>query len=103
MSPGRRTLLGGFARTATVTAAGDVRLLRVDGDAFLGLLTTTPATRALLENARSRLAPDASGAAARAPSDCRLRLTRHRRPRPARLVGWIPWIVNASATRQPRA
>jgi MFS family permease len=49
-------LLGGFARTATVTAAGDVRLLRVDGDAFLGALTTTPATGALLENARSRLA-----------------------------------------------
>jgi hypothetical protein len=49
-------LLGGFARTATVTATTDVRLLRIDGDAFLDALTTTPPAGVLLEGARSRLA-----------------------------------------------
>jgi MFS family permease len=49
-------LLGGFARTATVTATTDARLLRVDGDAFLDALTTTPPAGVLLEGARSRLA-----------------------------------------------
>jgi MFS family permease len=49
-------LLGGFARTATVTAATDAWLLRVDGDGFLDALTTTPPAGVLLEGARSRLA-----------------------------------------------
>jgi MFS family permease len=49
-------LLGGVARTATVTATTGARLLGVDGDAFLDALTTTPPAGVLLEGARSRLA-----------------------------------------------
>lgn len=49
-------LLGRIPRTATVTASSDVRLLRIDGEAFLDALTTTPASGVLLETAGSRLA-----------------------------------------------
>jgi Na+/melibiose symporter-like transporter len=49
-------VLEGIARTATVTALTDVRLWRIDGDALLEVLTSTPPSSSLMENARSRLA-----------------------------------------------
>jgi predicted MFS family arabinose efflux permease len=45
-----------IARTATVTAAGSVRALRIDGEALRDALTASPASSSLMENARSRLA-----------------------------------------------
>jgi CRP-like cAMP-binding protein/predicted MFS family arabinose efflux permease len=49
-------LLERIPRTATVTATRPSRLLRIDGDAFVDALTNVPASTALLEGARSRLA-----------------------------------------------
>ncbi len=49
-------LLERIPRTATVTAIAPSRLLRIDGDAFVDALTNVPASAALLEGARSRLA-----------------------------------------------
>jgi len=49
-------LLEHIPRTATVTTTAPSRLLRIDGDAFLDALTNVPASTALLEGARSRLA-----------------------------------------------
>jgi len=49
-------LLEGVARTATVTAARDSRVLRISGDDFLAVLSDAPASTALLEGARVRLA-----------------------------------------------
>jgi CRP-like cAMP-binding protein len=43
-------------RTATVTALGPVRLLRIDADDLRDALTASPASSALMENARFRLA-----------------------------------------------
>lgn len=49
-------LLEGIPRTATVTAAGPGRLLRIDGPEFLDALTSAAASPLLLEGARTRLA-----------------------------------------------
>ncbi len=49
-------LLERIPRTATVTAARDSRVLRISGDDFLETLADAPASTALLEGARSRLA-----------------------------------------------
>jgi MFS family permease len=49
-------LLERIPRTATVTAEVDTSCWRIDGEAFLGALTTTPAATSLLEGARTRLA-----------------------------------------------
>jgi CRP-like cAMP-binding protein len=49
-------LLERIPRTATVTAVAPSRLLRIPGDAFVDALTNAPASTALLEGARSRLA-----------------------------------------------
>jgi CRP-like cAMP-binding protein/MFS family permease len=49
-------VLEGIPRTATVTATTDVRVLRIEGRALLDALTSAPASTALMENARSRLA-----------------------------------------------
>jgi len=49
-------LLERIPRTATVTATAPSRLLRIPGDAFVDALTNAPASAALLEGARSRLA-----------------------------------------------
>jgi CRP-like cAMP-binding protein len=49
-------LLERMPRTATVTAARDSTVLRISGDDFLAALSDTPASAALLEGARSRLA-----------------------------------------------
>jgi CRP-like cAMP-binding protein/predicted MFS family arabinose efflux permease len=49
-------LLERIPRTATVRATRPSRLLRIDGDAFVDALTNVPASTALLEGARSRLA-----------------------------------------------
>jgi len=49
-------VLEGIARTASVTALADVRLWRIEGDALLEVLTSTPPSSSLMENARSRLA-----------------------------------------------
>lgn len=49
-------LLERIPRTATVTSIGPARLLRIGGDEFLDALTSAPASAALLEGARSRLA-----------------------------------------------
>lgn len=49
-------LLEHIPRTATVTATAPSRLLRIDGDTFIDSLTNVPASTALLEGARSRLA-----------------------------------------------
>lgn len=49
-------LLQRIPRTATVTAATDSRVLRLSGEDFLGSLSTTPASTALLEGARVRMA-----------------------------------------------
>ena len=43
-------------RTATVAAIGDCRCDRIEGQALLGALNTTPASSSLMESARSRLA-----------------------------------------------
>jgi CRP-like cAMP-binding protein/MFS family permease len=49
-------LLERIPRTATVTAEAATRCYRIDGEAFLDALTTTPPATSLLEGARSRLA-----------------------------------------------
>jgi predicted MFS family arabinose efflux permease len=64
-------LLEHIPRTATVTATLPSRLLRIDGDAFVDALTDVPASTALLEGARSRLArthPNRRPAAQPAPA-----------------------------------
>jgi predicted MFS family arabinose efflux permease len=43
-------------RTATVTAVGDCVCERIDGDAFLNALESTPPSATLIQSARSRLA-----------------------------------------------
>ncbi len=43
-------------RTATVTAVTDCRCERIEGDALLAALTTSPPSATMMENARSRLA-----------------------------------------------
>jgi len=43
-------------RTATVTALTDCRCERIDGDALLAALTTSPPSATMMENTRSRLA-----------------------------------------------
>jgi hypothetical protein len=48
-------LIEGIPRTATVTAATDGRVLRVDGDAFLAALTQYEPSAALLDGASLRL------------------------------------------------
>ena len=45
-----------FSRTATVSASRESRVLRISGEDFLASLTDAPASTALLEGARSRLA-----------------------------------------------
>lgn len=42
-------------RTATVTARGPVKVLRIDGDRLLDALTASPASSSLMEKARGRL------------------------------------------------
>jgi CRP-like cAMP-binding protein len=49
-------LLEHIPRTATVTAITESRCDRIEGEALLDALTTTPASSSLMENARSRLA-----------------------------------------------
>ena len=49
-------LLQRIPRTATVSAARDSRVLRISGEDFLESLSDAPASTALLEGARSRLA-----------------------------------------------
>src|SRR5204863_1992503 len=49
-------LLAAIPRTATVTALNRCQCLRIDGDAFLAALTTSPPSTGLMETARSRLA-----------------------------------------------
>lgn len=49
-------LLERIPRTATVTAVSPLQLLRIDGEAFVDALTTTPPTGMLLEHARARIA-----------------------------------------------
>jgi MFS family permease len=49
-------LLERIPRTATVTAIGPCRLLRIDGDTFLEALTTAPPAGAFVQGARQRLA-----------------------------------------------
>jgi CRP-like cAMP-binding protein/MFS family permease len=49
-------LLERIPRTATVTADGDCRCYRIEGDAFLDALMATPPAASLLEGARTRLA-----------------------------------------------
>ena len=49
-------LLQGIPRTATVTATRSSRVLRISGEDFLSCLLDAPASAALLEGARSRLA-----------------------------------------------
>ena len=49
-------LLQRISRTATVTAASDSVVLRIDGADFLDALSEAPASTALLEGARTRLA-----------------------------------------------
>ena len=49
-------LLQRIPRTATVTATRDSRVLRISGEDFLSSLSDAPASTALLEGARSRLA-----------------------------------------------
>ena len=48
-------LLGRVPRTATVTAATDCSLLRIEGDDFIDALTNLSASPSLLEGARTRL------------------------------------------------
>ena len=43
-------------RTATVTAVSDCRCERIEGEQFLGALTTTPPSSSLMENVSARLA-----------------------------------------------
>jgi predicted MFS family arabinose efflux permease len=49
-------VLEGIPRTATVTAAEDCDLLRIEGEAFLEALMASPPTGTLVEDARTRLA-----------------------------------------------
>ena len=49
-------LLQGIPRTATVSASRDSKVLRISGTDFLETLSDAPASTALLEGARSRLA-----------------------------------------------
>lgn len=49
-------LLEGIPRTATVTALDECQCERIDGDAFLEALITSPPSTALAETARGRLA-----------------------------------------------
>ena len=49
-------LLERIPRTATVTSAAPSTMLRIDGQAFLESLVDAPASTALLEGARNRLA-----------------------------------------------
>ena len=49
-------LLQRISRTATVSASRESRVLRISGEDFLASLTDAPASTALLEGARSRLA-----------------------------------------------
>jgi hypothetical protein len=49
-------VLEGIPRTATVTAIGPCRCLRIAGEAFLAAITAGPVSTTLLEDARSRLA-----------------------------------------------
>jgi CRP-like cAMP-binding protein len=49
-------VLEGIPRTATVTALEPCRCYRLDGEDFLGVLTTTPPAVTLIESASSRLA-----------------------------------------------
>lgn len=49
-------VLAGIPRTATVTAVGECRCERIEGDALLAALTTAPPSATMMENARSRLA-----------------------------------------------
>jgi hypothetical protein len=49
-------VLEGIPRTATVTAVGECRCARIDGDDLLSALTATPPSSSLMEVARSRLA-----------------------------------------------
>ena len=43
-------------RTATVTALTDLSLLRIEGDALLRALTSTPPSSSVMETLRCRLA-----------------------------------------------
>jgi hypothetical protein len=49
-------VLEGIPRTATVNALTDVRLLRIEGDALLDALSSTPPASSVMETARTRLA-----------------------------------------------
>jgi CRP-like cAMP-binding protein len=49
-------LIERIPRTATVTAATNTRLVRIDGDAFLDALTSAPPSASFVEGARQRLA-----------------------------------------------
>jgi CRP-like cAMP-binding protein len=49
-------VLENIPRTATVTALGECRCERIDGDTLLDALTASPASSSLMENARGRLA-----------------------------------------------
>ena len=49
-------MLEHIPRTATVTALTACRCDRIDGDALLAALTTSPPSATLLENTRGRLA-----------------------------------------------
>ena len=49
-------MLGRIPRTATVTAVSPCRCERIEGDALLDALRSTPPSSTLLENARSHLA-----------------------------------------------
>jgi CRP-like cAMP-binding protein len=49
-------VLARVPRTATVTAATDLRVLRLDGRVLVDVLTSAPPSSSLMENARTRLA-----------------------------------------------
>ncbi len=49
-------VLENIPRTATVTALGECRCERIDGDTLIDALTASPASSSLMENARGRLA-----------------------------------------------
>jgi CRP-like cAMP-binding protein/predicted MFS family arabinose efflux permease len=76
-------LLERIPRTATVTAARDSRVLRISGDDFLGTLADAPASTALLEGARSRLA--------------RTHPTRHAAPAPPAPASPAPVLLPSQA------
>ena len=60
MSPpsyvGEIGVLERIPRTATVTAATDMQVLRIEGTALVDALTSAPPSSSLMENAGSRLA-----------------------------------------------